>query len=450
MLSPPTSPSAIRVVDAVTGEARALTQRGAPAGPHMAPHWSADGRHLYFVETPAPYLSALGEAQSSLWRVGADGAGLTRVASGNLLTSEYAPARDESGAWTVMRTATLWWQPFAAAATNIPGSPTGLTMPGMPAQLALTPDGRTLAWTARSSVTNLWAAPVLDHAGHPAASAPLPIGSGVRVTGASAAPDGRLAYSGTVQGNASQIWIRDDEGGMRQVTTDEGDHFIPFWLPGFREVAFCSAHQGVAGYQAVDVTTGRERQLFRMADLPLPPSTALHPLASLNVVPDVDLRRVLATLVKDGVPNLWLFRLSGGRFEAEATQLTFEAEGGSFPHWSPDGRLVSYQCGEGMNTHTCVVGADGAGRRQLTHERGQSFLGGWMEDDTILVAARRDAVWNVIGVDAQSGAVTPLTAFTDARSYVRYPHWDKAGQRILFERAETTGNIWTVGVEPGN
>ena len=39
---------------------------------------------------------------------------------------------------------------------------------------------------------------------------------------------------------------------------------------------------------------------------------------------------------------------------------------------------------------------------------------------------------------------TALTAFTDARSYVRYPHWDRAGQRILFERAETTGNIWSV------
>lgn len=97
-----------------------------------------------------------------------------------------------------------------------------------------------------------------------------------------------------------------------------------------------------------------------------------------------------------------------------------------------------------MNTHTCVVGADGSGRRQLTHERGQSFLGGWMGDDTILVAARRNAVWDVIGVEAHTGAVRPLTSFSDARSYVRYPYWDEAGRRILFERATTTGNIWSV------
>ncbi len=443
MLSPPTSPSTIHIVDPATGEARALTRSGAPAGPHTAPHWSADGRQLYFIETPAPYLSALGEAQSSIWRVEANGAGLTRLASDTLLTSEYAPARDGSGAWAVMRTASLWWQPFGGAVTAA-GTPTGLTMPGMPAQLALAPNGRTLAWTARSSVTNLWAAPVPSAGALPATAARLPIGSGVRVTGAAAAPDGRLAYSGIVQGNASQIWVRDHEGGMRQVTTDEVDHFVPFWLGGFREVAYSSAHQGVVGYHAVDVTTGRERQLFRIADLPMPPTASVHPLVWLNVTPDPALGRVVATLVKNGVPNLWLFRLSSGRFEPQAVQVTFETEGGSFPHWSPDGRSLSYQCGEGRNTHTCVIGADGADRRQLTHERGQSFLGGWMEDDTILVAARRDAVWNVIGVNARTGAVTPLTAFTDARSYVRYPHWDRAGQRILFERAETTGNIWSV------
>lgn len=445
MPSPPTAPSGIRAVDPVSGDVRALTRKGTPPGPHMAPQWSADGRHLYFVETPPPYLNVREEVQSSIWRVGADGTGLTRVARGNL-TSEYVPARDESGAWSVTRTATLWWQPFSATAPDTAGAPTGLTMPGMPAQLALTNRGGLLAWTARSSVTNLWSAPLPPTGDRPAAAAHLPIGSGVRVTGAAAAPDGRLAYSGTVQGNASQIWVRDGEGGMRQVTTDDGEHFIPFWLPDHREVVFFAVHRGVDSFHAVDVTTGRERPLFRIADLPLPASATVHPLPSLNVVPDVALRRVIVTLVKDGVPNLWVFRLANGRLEPQPTQVTAEAEGGSFPHWSPDGRFISYQCGEGPHTHVCVVGADGSGRRQLTHERGQSFLGGWMGDDRILVAARRDAVWNVIGVNARSGAVTPLTSFTDARSYVRYPQWDEPGRRILFERAETAGNIWSVGL----
>lgn len=178
----------------------------------------------------------------------------------------------------------------------------------------------------------------------------------------------------------------------------------------------------------------------------MPDGSTLHPLPSMNVTPDVGLTRVVATLVSDGVPNLWVFRLAKGSLGPGATQLTAEPGSGSFPHWSPDGRSIAYQCGEGVDTHVCVVGADGAGRRQLTHERGQSFIGSWMGNDGVLVAVRREAVWNVVSVDVGSGVVAPLTAFTDARSFVRYPRWDPAGRRILFERAETTGNIWSVQV----
>jgi hypothetical protein len=45
---------------------------------------------------------------------------------------------------------------------------------------------------------------------------------------------------------------------------------------------------------------------------------------------------------------------------------------------------------------------------------------------------------------SRSGQVTPLTAFVEPRFYVRYPRWDPAGRRVVFERYETTGRLWSV------
>lgn len=108
-------------------------------------------------------------------------------------------------------------------------------------------------------------------------------------------------------------------------------------------------------------------------------------------------------------------------------QRTFEKDGGSYSAWSPDGRWMAYECGEGTDNHLCVVGAEAGGREQITHEPGQSWVGGWAPDnDTIFFAARCDAVWNVASVSRKARAVTLLTHFTEPRIYVRYPRWDGA------------------------
>jgi len=62
----------------------------------------------------------------------------------------------------------------------------------------------------------------------------------------------------------------------------------------------------------------------------------------------------------------------------------------------------------------------------------------------MLFAARRDAVWNVGWVSRVSREVKMVTRFTDPHSWVRGPQWDETNRRIVFERAETAGRIWTV------
>ena len=82
--------------------------------------------------------------------------------------------------------------------------------------------------------------------------------------------------------------------------------------------------------------------------------------------------------------------------------------------------------------------------RQLTHDSGTNFIGEWIGDDAVLFAAKHQAVWNVRSVARATGQVTALTAFVEPRFYVRYPRWDPANRRVVFERYETTGRLFAV------
>ena len=160
-----------------------------------------------------------------------------------------------------------------------------------------------------------------------------------------------------------------------------------------------------------------------------------------------DFRRLAIAYVRDGVPNLWTGTLGPHGPNGPLVQRTFETISGAFGAWSPDGSWLAYQCGRGGDTQLCVVDAEGrAPARQLTTAPGTNFIGEWTDDDAILFAARERAVWNIRRVARGTGIVTPMTAFVEPRFYVRYARWDAANRRVVFERDETTGRLWSVRI----
>jgi Tol biopolymer transport system component len=216
-------------------------------------------------------------------------------------------------------------------------------------------------------------------------------------------------------------------------------------------MAFVSNHAGGSGFWAIDVDSGRERLLFRYDELPAAPDDTQASTASpgVNIAFTRDFSRLVMAVVRNGTPNLWVGSMLDMRPRGDLSQRTFERERGSYPAWSPDAQWIAYQCTRGTDTDVCVIGVDGTGRRQLTSESGQSWVGGWAADnDRILFAARRDAVWNVASVSRSTGAIQTLTHFTEPGIYVRYPRWDASQNRVIFERSETTSRILAVDLSP--
>jgi Tol biopolymer transport system component len=81
----------------------------------------------------------------------------------------------------------------------------------------------------------------------------------------------------------------------------------------------------------------------------------------------------------------------------------------------------------------------------LVEDRGQSWPHSWAPDgDRIAFAGERGGVWNIWAVSRRTRASRPLTHFTAASGYVRYPSWSPRSGRVVFERSLRTGSVWSV------
>jgi Tol biopolymer transport system component len=388
---------------------------------------------------------------TSLWSADVDARQLRHIRTHESLSPEFTLAPDGRGVYFMaLATKTIWWLPLTASGDS-PGDPqpTGLPALGTTiAHLTISSDGRRVAWTALDSNSHVWAADIgrIDRRASRGAVA-LTEGIGMRYSLPAPSSDGRLALVGSRSGSNTSLFLLAPRAPLRQLTTDPPHHGGPLWMPGEREIAFVTNHGEGPGFWAVDPETGRERMLFLLAELPQPPAGSRDSTAApfLNIAIARDFTRLAMAVVRDGAPNLWVASLRESRPDGALVQRTFESEGGTYPVWSPDGRWIAYQCASGTDTHVCVTGADDGDRIQLTNEPGQSWIGGWAPDsDRIVFAARRGAVWNVATVSRSTSVVRTLTSFTEPRLYVRYPRWDRAHNRIVFERSETTGRIWSV------
>jgi Tol biopolymer transport system component len=413
-----------------TGEPVQLTSVGTPPGGHGSPDWSPDGKTIIFDSNDW--------ASSSVWSIGADGTGLVpvldspAVVGDNWFTASDAVfSRDGKSIFFVGDMGISIQTVGIDSSGRALGSPVKLfdASAARVRHIAVAPDGKRLVYSAISTSSNLYLTE-LNVDGTSAQPKQLTRSTDARAVSPSFSPDGKtIAFQEYTTGSSATVVLIDTEGSnSRQISRVPS--FNPWWFPSGDRVGFSVPRGRESEYWFATADGSVEKMLFKYDDTDV-----------FNGRLSADGRSVLFNSKRSGTINIWQIPIDGGA----AKQITFDSEMAGFPTMSRDGRWIAVQLKRGGDTHVAVMPAEGGELIQLTDEPGQSWVNDWAPDnDRILFAGRRGTTWNVYSVSRTTREIKQLTNFDNLQSYVRYPAWSPLGDKIAYEYAESTGNLWMI------
>lgn len=428
--APGLAPSTIWIVGANGGAALSATTAGNPRGGHGAPTWSPDGSRLYFV-TSEPRLS-----QAEIWSVQPDGADLVRLHTGTRL---YEPrvspdgkvlwfgAQNEKGSYALYRL------PLGDGGRTVTGPAEAATAirAEVPRSPSFSADGRKVAWSELTTTAAIWSQPIHaatgDASGEPT---PLTAGDG-RATWPVFSPDGStIAFGWIPPGGSNDVWLMDADGG-RQRPVVEGpavEYGNDFYPDGKRILSFSDREGGKFNAYEFEIATRTFRKL------PVDLSDAI----SIRLSPDG--KRIAYHSKRDSITiNTWMADLT----TRTQHKLTFDREFVGYPCWSPDGRELALEVRRGDDIFIGVMPSAGGTPELLTEKRGLSWAFSYSPDGRrIAFAGYRDDTWNLWWIDRATREEKRLTGNTRLDVYIRYPSWSPKGDRIVYEQAETRGQVF--------
>jgi Tol biopolymer transport system component/DNA-binding winged helix-turn-helix (wHTH) protein len=435
------APSTLSIVTFPGGERRHLTESNGPDGGHSQPAWSSDGKRVVFIN------QYVGPAE--VWTVDVATGARARLMHCPLLCA--TPVLDVDGRSLFYTSPdpmrAVWRVPLSADGRQAVGKPEALFTPidSDIQGLSLRRDGRQLAFTmqtVRSNLESIESIALVDgrSAGRGPSSGPRPQAvtrdTSVRNTWPIVSPDGRkLAFMSRRSGSGRHIWVADLDGaGARQLTFDAAVGPLHTWLPGGEEIAYLSAQNRRIQFMASSLTTGRSRLIRDYG-----PWSMVERVRWMHARFAPDGGQVVMSQIADGVMNLWAQDLTTGAVR----QLTHDREAAGFPTTSDDGQWVAYEVKRGGDAHLAIVPYGGGEQRVLTSGRGLYWPHSFAPDrDRIAVAYRVDGLWRIGAISRTTGRLEQLSDPVPASSFVRYPAWSPRNDRIIYEHAQVTGNIW--------
>jgi len=412
-------------VAAAGADPRPLTAPGQPPSGHGPPTFSPDGREVFF-------------AADGVWAVPASGASEPRqVVRGSAVEVAISPD-GRTLLWTGWERGN--WHVWSATLGR-PGEPAGeaseLLNTGDQAarHLAMSHDGR-LACSLTSLVSELALVPLARDGGPAAAPVEPWPGSTARKVQLHFAPDGRtLAFARFQPGQALEVMGLDlATNATRPLLSGADLGQLGGWFPEGDALLITSRGDAEKALLRAPLTGGRRETLARADGMGwvrlLPPG-----------------REVVFHSAAGGTLNVHRSRLDG----AGARPLTDDPQGVGWPVSSLDGKTLAVEMFRGNDTELGLLSAEGGVARAITRLPGQHWVHDWSPDSRrALYAARRDGLWNVYWMDVETGEERRLTDHGRVRDAVRTPAWSPTGDRVAYERIETTGAVWLIELRPGS
>lgn len=419
----PAAGSTLWIVAADGGEPRPLTRPGRPPGPHGLHTWSPDGRTIYFTA---------GARGRSLWSVTPEGvlaelpapqrpySGLAAHPDGSLIASTTLGENSPPGLWRL-----------DLARTPVLAERLHTTDMAVPLHPAVSRDGRRIAYALDTLSSNLWTFSVDPKSGRRTSELrPLTRESSDRTTFPQFSPDGsQVAYNMRRRGRLADVYVIGAAGGdPRQITSGDPGEMHGQWLPDGQGLVFARTDWRSKRLIRLSLADGRETVL---AEGP-------GRMFGFRLAPDGE-RVVWNQSEPSGMALLYARNVGD-----EPRRITPEKFSAAFAAWSRDSGTLVVEVLEENATRLALVNPAGGDLRTIAGAPGQHhWPHSWSPGDArIAFATQRAGVWNLGWVSRDGREEMLWTGNRSARAYSRYPEWSPRGGQVVFEWAESTGNIY--------
>lgn len=257
-------------------------------------------------------------------------------------------------------------------------------------------------------------------------------------------PDGKtIAYSarGVDEDEGFHIFVRPAAAGgtARQLTTGDSSDIGPVWSPDGRALAFARVDDDTATAMTIAPEGGAPRKVADFAWQEKAGKVGNLDSPLLAWTPDG--KSFVVSVAQADVPAaLWLMDAGGGRMLRQLTHPPQGCEGDSDPVVAPDGTVAFLRTVDDDHSDVYLIDLKGTQPRQLTFD-GRSVRGmAWTPGGRDLVyASARGVGWRLWRVPAYGGAARDLQV-TGMRLF--FPAIAPTGSRLAYMESPAVTEVW--------
>ncbi|MBS1824800.1 MAG: PD40 domain-containing protein [Acidobacteria bacterium] len=421
------TPSTIWSVPIHGGRPEAITQPGKPTGRHSDPHSSPKSDHVAF-------LSMESNQQSSLWEMDAKQREPMEIQKGPPHAYDFTYAADGLNLFLLAsdgKSLGIYFLKRDPATRKAVGKPELLT----PVEyvhlrnLAASPKGNRLAYSATTMTSNLWQTTTDGH------TQAVTQESTYRMSQPVFSPDGtRIAYFLRTHGQYGDIHVIGADGkNPKQITSNPGGDYLASWSADGTAIYYASVRGEQTGLYRYSLADGLETMVTRLDNW--------KSLARISP----DGQKMVFHRLESGQLGTILRDVSSGK----ETLISPPGKAVGFPSWSPDGKSIGAEMFVGDSSHTIVIPLSGGEPVQVTNRSGHAWIFSFSPDSSqVAYAALWGEPWNIFTQPiAGNGPPRKLTDNKLFRIFLRYPAWSPDGKSLVYERNETKGNLFLAELE---
>ncbi|HSP94495.1 MAG TPA: protein kinase [Thermoanaerobaculia bacterium] len=411
-------PRRIWIADERGHNPQQATSDASEALAHTRPRWSPDGSRIIFqnIERTKFDLRVVDLASNAL----------------SWVTNDYVqdiwPVWSPSGFvyFTSYRGGGLNIWRVAVTARGEPVGPLQqlTTGAGQDVGVAISRDGRKLAFSILRQNAHIWRLPVSPAAGRPAGSPEKVIATTREDSRGAWSRDGKEIVFNSDRSGEMNVWLLSTaDGAVRQVTHGPGGDFQPSFSADRKRIVFFSSRSGSVDIWLVESAGGKPRRLTQ------------GPSISVNPVFSPDGRSIAYMSDEGGRLEVWLMNADG----SQPRPLTQVGVMGHFLQWTADGEWIVFRCPSGK-PRTMRVRASGGEPEEMPEVVGGAHMSFSPDETRIMDVLGHKTLWVS---PLTGGAPEKVFEFDDPDSRIDYPRWSPDGRFVLFDRFRPSGgDVW--------